>query len=93
MNTDILSKLKEIFDEVCDIDGDELQPSVNVISDLGVDSIDFLDITYEIDKFFKIKLPVEAWMEQINDNKKSLEDFFVVEKLVQHIEQLATEAA
>lgn len=88
MNTDILSKLKEIFNEVSDIDGEELKPAVNVISDLGVDSIDFLDITYEIDKFFKIKLPVESWMEQINGNQKTLEDFFVVEKLVHHIEQL-----
>ncbi|WP_086929401.1 acyl carrier protein [Agarilytica rhodophyticola] len=93
MSTEILPRLKEIFDEVCDIDGEELQPEVNVISDLGVDSIDFLDITYEIDKSFNIKLPTESWIEQINSNQKSVADFFVIKNLIANIEELVAEAA
>ena len=55
---------------------------------MGVDSLDFLDITFAIDKKFGIKMPVEQWMEDVNEGRASADDFFVMTNLVGKIEEL-----
>jgi len=41
----------------------------HAINDLGIDSLDFLDIAFAIDKAFGIKLPLEQWTQEVNDGK------------------------
>lgn len=78
----------EVIAEVSDIDADEITPDSHTINDLGIDSLDFLDITYAIDKRFGIKMPVEQWMEQVNEGKVNAEHFFVMKNLVARIDEL-----
>ena len=78
----------EVIAEVSDIDVGEITPDSHTINDLGIDSLDFLDITYAIDKRFGIKMPVEQWMEQVNEGKANAEDFFVMKNLVARIDEL-----
>jgi acyl carrier protein len=78
----------EIISEVSSIDRDGISPDSHTINDLGIDSLDFLDITFAIDKRFGIKLPVEQWMEDVNEGRASAEDFFVMRNLVGRIDEL-----
>jgi len=78
----------EVIAEVSDIAVDEITPDSHTINDLGIDSLDFLDITYAIDKRFGIKMPVEQWMEQVNEGKADAEQFFVMKNLVARIDEL-----
>src|SRR5262249_55938828 len=48
-----------IISETCDIPRDTIKPESHAIDDLGIDSLDFLDIAFAIDKAFGIKLPLE----------------------------------
>ncbi len=48
-----------IIAETCDIPRDTITPESHAIDDLGIDSLDFLDIAFAIDKAFGIKLPLE----------------------------------
>ena len=50
-----------IIAETCDIPRDTITPESHAIDDLGIDSLDFLDIAFAIDKAFGIKLPLEKW--------------------------------
>src|SRR5207237_10290714 len=50
-----------IIAETCDIPRDTIKPESHAIDDLGIDSLDFLDIAFAIDKAFGIKLPLEQW--------------------------------
>jgi acyl carrier protein len=75
-----------IIVDVCGLDRAQLAPGANAVDDLGIDSVDFLDIIYEIDRHFGIKLPAEAWMEQINAGKATTADFFVLERFAANVE-------
>src|SRR5258708_13368796 len=70
-----------IISETCDIERDKIKPESHAINDLGIDSLDFLDIAFAIDKAFGIKLPLEQWTQEVNDGKATTEQYFVLNNL------------
>src|SRR6266487_3861050 len=58
-----------IISETCDIPRETIKPESHAINDLGIDSLDFLDIAFAIDKAFGIKMPLEQWTQEVNDGK------------------------
>jgi len=78
----------EIISETSDIAIEEITPDKNAFTDLGIDSLDFLDIAFAIDKKFGIKVPVEKWTEELNDGQGSVDDYFVLSELCARIDEL-----
>ena len=77
-----------IISETCDIERDKITPESHSIDDLGIDSLDFLDIAFAIDKAFGIKLPLEQWTQEVNDGKATTEQYFVLKNLTARIDDL-----
>jgi acyl carrier protein len=77
-----------IISETCDIPRDTIKPESHAIDDLGIDSLDFLDIAFAIDKAFGIKLPLEQWTQEVNDGKATTEQYFVLNNLCARIDGL-----
>ena len=77
-----------IIAETCDIPRDTITPDSHAIDDLGIDSLDFLDIAFAIDKAFGIKLPLEQWTQEVNDGKATTEQYFVLKNLCARIDDL-----
>ena len=77
-----------IIAETCDIERDTIKPESHAINDLGIDSLDFLDIAFAIDKAFGIKLPLEQWTQEVNEGKVPAEEYFVLKNLVARIDAL-----
>ena len=77
-----------IIAETCDIPRDTITPESHAIDDLGIDSLDFLDIAFAIDKAFGIKLPLEKWTQEVNDGKATTEQYFVLQNLADRIDEL-----
>jgi acyl carrier protein len=88
MTTDTFAAVADIIAEVCDIDRGTIRPESHTINDLGIDSLDFLDVTFAIDKRFGIKMPIETWMQDINEGKVSVDDYFILSNLCQRIDEL-----
>jgi len=78
----------DIISEICDIPREKISPESHVIDDLGIDSLDFLDVAFAIDQAFEIKMPLEKWVQDINDGKATTEQYFVLEKLCARIDEL-----
>jgi len=78
----------DIISEICDIPRENISPESHVIDDLGIDSLDFLDVAFAIDQAFGIKMPLERWVQEINDGKATTEQDFVLEKLCVRIDEL-----
>lgn len=55
--TDVFPKVREIVAEVLVIDEEEVSLNSRLIADLGAESIDFLDLVFQLEKEFKIKIP------------------------------------
>jgi acyl carrier protein len=58
MNTEtVYPKVRAIVADVLVIDEDEVSLDSQLISDLGAESIDFLDLVFQLEKEFDIKIP------------------------------------
>ncbi|MCC7275703.1 MAG: acyl carrier protein [Alphaproteobacteria bacterium] len=86
---DTIDAIAEIIASTCNVDRATITPESHIIDDLGVDSLDFLDIAFAIDKRFGIKMPVEGWMEDVNAGRASSDDFFILRNLATRIDALA----
>jgi acyl carrier protein len=53
----IYPKVREIIADVLVIDEDEINLNSRLISDLGAESIDFLDLVFQLEKEFSVKIP------------------------------------
>ncbi|MGL5743312.1 MAG: acyl carrier protein [Legionella sp.] len=55
--TTVYPKVREIVADVLVIDEEEVSLNSRLIADLGAESIDFLDLVFQLEKEFKIKIP------------------------------------
>src|SRR5262249_8288686 len=88
MMSSTFDQVAQIIAETCDIPRDTITPESHAIDDLGIDSLDFLDIAFAIDKAFGIKLPLEKWTQEVNDGKATTEQYFVLKNLSARIAEL-----
>jgi acyl carrier protein len=84
-------KVAEIIAETCDIPRETIKPESHATKDLEIDSLDFLDIAFAIDKAFGIKLPLEQWTQEVNDGTASTDQYFVLKNLSARIDELMAE--
>jgi acyl carrier protein len=77
-----------IISETCDIPREKIKPESHAINDLGIDSLDFLDIAFAIDKAFGIKMPLEQWTQEVNEGRAPAEQYFVLQNLCARIDEL-----
>ena len=54
---EILAKVRDTLVDALGVDDDEVTPEATLIGDLGAESIDFLDISFRLEKNFAIKIP------------------------------------
>jgi acyl carrier protein len=77
-----------IIAETCDLERDTITPESHAINDLGIDSLDFLDVAFAIDKQFSIKMPLEQWTQDVNEGRATSDDYFVMKNLCAAIDKL-----
>ena len=53
----VYPKVREIIADVLVIDKEDVSLNSRLITDLGAESIDFLDLVFQLEKEFKIKIP------------------------------------
>lgn len=53
---EIYSKVQEVLIDALGVDEDEITPEAKLTSDLGAESIDFLDISFKLEQEFDFKI-------------------------------------
>src|SRR5215217_935910 len=86
--TATFDKVADIIAETSEIDRETITPEIHTIDDLEIDSLDFLDIVFAIDKEFGIKVPVEQWTQEVNNGQAPAGQYFVMKNLAARIEEL-----
>ena len=72
---EIFEKVKETLIEALGLDDDEVTMEATLTGDLGAESIDFLDIVFQLEKSFDIKIPRgELFPENILNNPEFVSD-------------------
>jgi len=86
-------KIAAIVSEISEIEVSQITPEKNAVTDLGVDSLDFLDITYEIDQAFGIKMPVQEWSASDEElTEERIGELFKIENICDFIDYLVDQA-
>lgn len=81
-------KVAEIISTTGDVPIENITPDSHVMKDLEIDSLNFLDITFEIDQAFGIRLPVEDWLQNVKGGYDG-DKYFVLSNLCRHIDEIA----
>lgn len=83
----------EIISATGDVPVEEIKPESHIMEDLGIDSLAFLDIAFEIEQKYNIKLPIEDWMQTAKESKESSQEILLVGNLCRNIEKIVAHAA
>jgi acyl carrier protein len=70
-NVDIIKTINRLLIEEIEIDEDQINPSAHLKNDLGIDSLDFVDLFVIIENNFGLKMKAEEMAEV-----KTLQDFY-----------------
>jgi len=54
---EVFKKVKDVLTSALAVDEEEVTPEAKLSEDLGAESIDYLDITFQLEKTFAIKIP------------------------------------
>ncbi len=54
---EVFSKVRDVLTNALAVDPAEVTPDAKLSEDLGAESIDYLDITFQLEKTFGIKIP------------------------------------
>ena len=55
-DSEVFEKVQEVLEEALGVDADEVTPEATIGEDLGAESIDYLDISFRLEKAFEIKI-------------------------------------
>lgn len=83
----------EIIASTGDVPVDQISPDSHIMEDLGIDSLAFLDIAFEIEQKYNIKLPIEDWMQSAKESKERSQEILLVGNLCRNIEKIVAHAA
>ncbi len=78
---DIYEKITEVLVDALAVDEDEVTPEAKLTTDLGAESIDFLDISFKLEQAFGIKISQgELFPESAASNPEYVQDGRITEK-------------
>ena len=84
----IYNKLRVVLVDALGLDEDEVNPDATLVGDLGAESIDFLDIVYNLEKTFDVQIPRgELIPDDILTNAEFVQDGRVTETGVVKLKQ------
>ena len=72
---EIITNVREVLVDALAVDDDEVTAEARLVEDLGAESIDFLDITFRLEKAFAIKIEQgEMFPENVLSDPTYVED-------------------
>lgn len=72
--TEVLADVQAILADVLAVEPEEVELKKSLVKDLGAESIDFLDIIFQIERKFKIKIE-RGYIEKMARGKLTQEEF------------------
>lgn len=82
-----------IFAATCHIPRETIALDSDVLHDLGIDSLDLLDVGFALDDAFGIRLPLEQWLHATHMRQAAARRRFIVRELCANIDAMIEAAA
>ena len=72
----------------CGVPRERITPDSDLVNDLGIDSLDLLDISFAIDDAFGIAMPIGQWLRAVHIGQISSDQYFVMKEFCANIDAL-----
>jgi acyl carrier protein len=82
----------EIIALTCEVPRERITLDSNLVNDLGIDSLDLLDITFAIDDAFGIVMPINQWLRAVHMGRISSDQYLVMRGFCANIDALMVAA-
>lgn len=83
---EIFETVKEVLVEALGVDDDEVTPEAIITTDLGAESIDFLDIVFQLEQAFGFKIAQgELFPEGVAQDPEYVQDGLVTDKGIEDL--------
>ena len=83
---EIFDNVREVLVDALGVDDDEVEPTAKLTSDLGAESIDFLDITFKLEQAFGFKIPQgELFPDSAAQNPEYVQDGRITAKGIEEM--------
>ncbi len=90
---EVFEKVQEVLVDALGVDEDEVTMDAKISADLGAESIDYLDITFRLEKAFDIKIPRgELVPDNVLNNPEYVQDGKLTETGLAEFKQRMTHA-
>jgi acyl carrier protein len=80
----------DIIARNCSIPRNAITPGCHLLNDLGIDSLDLVDIGFAVDEAFGITMPLGQWLHETHLKSARAERYFVMRELCAHVDSLAS---
>jgi acyl carrier protein len=78
----------DIIVQSCQIPRETITPDTDLLTDLGIDSLDLLDVVAAVDDAFGVRVPVERWLHALHMHAGQAGQQFVMRELCASIDAL-----
>jgi acyl carrier protein len=78
----------DIIARNCNIPRSVITPACDLLNDLGIDSLELLDIGVTVDEAFGITMPFGQWLHETHFEAAQAERYFVLRELCVHVDGL-----
>ncbi|HRR49886.1 MAG TPA: phosphopantetheine-binding protein [Bacteroidales bacterium] len=79
---EISSEVKSAIAEIVGIEDEELHDDMSLISDLGIDSLDLVDLLFGLGRKFDVEISIQYWTEKIHSESLKIEEVGVENTLL-----------
>ena len=81
---EVFEKIQDVLVESLGVDKEDVSREARLVNDLGAESIDFLDITFQLEKAFSIKIEQKEFAQSAQSEGVESQDV-TVENVVQFV--------
>lgn len=76
----------------CRVPRDAIVPESNMMSDLGIDSLDLLDLGFALEDKLGVRVPLDTWLRAVHMRTEAAEEYFIVQNLCEQVDALLVAA-
>ncbi|HTI84779.1 MAG TPA: acyl carrier protein [Acetobacteraceae bacterium] len=72
----------------CRVPREAIVPECNMVSDLGIDSLDLLDLGLALEDMLGVRVPLDTWLRAVHMRTEAAAQHFIVKELCDHVDAL-----
>jgi acyl carrier protein len=80
--------IADIITLTCGVSREQITPDSSLLNDLGIDSLELLDVAFAIDDAFSITMPIDQWLQAVHVGRVPADRYFVLKEFCAHIDDL-----